>query len=567
MFVNFEEPRTSILTWLGIATIVLITIADLVESPASARPPETEDLSQENSPPSTPERTEWTGDWIGWVYQDRGGDFPVRLHLSKNDAEVSATLDLPHLQTDRAPLKARPRSGGRLRLVGPSPRPWMFDAEMGTRGIEGAFYSSGQLVGEFELHRSPLPLPTVKPTSYEGFVGSYRFDGNRIVVIDRRFWGELVFSDSESGRTGTLLPLNDRTFFAGSAQYVPSPVEALVSFSSSGPDRTPQLSWQSAGQPPRTAPRLELREEEISFFRDGATLRGTVVELPASPAPRSGVVLLGGSDWSTRKDLLADARRWASFGVAALIYDKRGYGQSQGKRIVPFQTTADDAIAAVEILRGRADIDGDSVGITGTSRGGWHAPLAASRSQNVAFLVLFVAPSVSPAQQETTRRLNGLRDEGFDDPSVDEASAFLDEVWSFARDPRIERYQRAYESAREKGWFSRIDAPSADADWTWSRLNLHYDPSPALQRVRCPVLALYGERDRNVVPSENIPNLRRDLAIAENRDVTIEIIPDADHGLRLVEPDGTPRPLHRQVGHPPGLWPRIVDWVNERASR
>jgi alpha-beta hydrolase superfamily lysophospholipase len=95
------------------------------------------------------------------------------------------------------------------------------------------------------------------------------------------------------------------------------------------------------------------------------------------------------------------AERFARAGVAALIYDKRGAGESTGDyRTSSFDDLAADALAGVEMLRDRRDIYRREIGLHGTSQGGWVAPLAASRSKSVSFPILVSAPAETPAQTE-----------------------------------------------------------------------------------------------------------------------------------------------------------------------
>ena len=52
----------------------------------------------------------------------------------------------------------------------------------------------------------------------------------------------------------------------------------------------------------------------------------------------------------------------------------------------------------------------------------------------------------------------------------------------------------------------------------WFRFFIAYDPSIALQKVRCPVLALNGEKDTQVVPKENLDRIEKALKAGGNKD-------------------------------------------------
>lgn len=144
------------------------------------------------------------------------------------------------------------------------------------------------------------------------------------------------------------------------------------------------------------APAADFREEEIRFPNGALSLAGTLV-LPLAAGPHPVLVLVQGSAWNTRTEprYRSQAIFFARHGFAALIYDKR-----PGFENATFSDLADDAAAAVRYLKTRQDVDARHIGLAGYSQGGWIAPLAASRVDGVAYLVLHVAPAVSVEEQE-----------------------------------------------------------------------------------------------------------------------------------------------------------------------
>ena len=129
-----------------------------------------------------------------------------------------------------------------------------------------------------------------------------------------------------------------------------------------------------------------------------------------------------------------------------------------------------------------------------------------------------------------------------------------------------ESYLAARNSAQSAGFPEDVlesDKPD-DPDWEWDRLNWRYDPIPALEKVRCPVLALFGGADRNVVPEDNLPPMRRALKKAGNRDVTLLVVPGANHGLVTVSPESVP--LHRLTGIGDQGWPQVQRWLAAHLS-
>ena len=89
-----------------------------------------------------------------------------------------------------------------------------------------------------------------------------------------------------------------------------------------------------------------------------------------------------------------------------------------------FRDRADEALAAVRFLRGRSEVRKDRVGLWGHSQGGTVAPLAASLSGEVAFLIEVGGSQVVAWRQDSLRVEAELRADGFPEDDIREAVAF-----------------------------------------------------------------------------------------------------------------------------------------------
>ena len=176
------------------------------------------------------------------------------------------------------------------------------------------------------------------------------------------------------------------------------------------------------------APAPDFREEEVRFPSGSLSLAGTLVQ-PLGAGAHPALVLVQGSAWNTRTEprYRSQAIFFARHGFAALTYDKR-----PGFENATFGDLADDAAAAVRYLKTRRDVDARHLGLAGYSQGGWLAPLAASRVDGVAFLVLHVAPAVSVEEQELQRIRHGMAADGFSEEDVARAAAYTRKVFDAA---------------------------------------------------------------------------------------------------------------------------------------
>jgi dienelactone hydrolase len=289
-------------------------------------------------------------------------------------------------------------------------------------------------------------------------------------------------------------------------------------------------------------------EEAISFVSGSLTLAGTFVR-PNGEEQYPAVVLFHGSGPERRN--LFMARWFAAHGVAALTYDKRGVDESSGNfRTVAFMDLCDDGLAAVRYLKGRREIDSKQIGVWGLSQGGWLAPLAASRSADISFVIAVSGPGVSPGEQMLFYYANELRARGLPEADVHEATTLRRDIWNYLSSG--EGYEEAkgeLNKARTKRWynevktqqdnlFGRLQKPSevnkpGNPTWNWFKREMNYDPVPALRALRVPALFVFGAEDRLVPVEESAAVIRKVLTQSGDRDFTIKVFQSDDHSMRI----------------------------------
>jgi dienelactone hydrolase len=327
------------------------------------------------------------------------------------------------------------------------------------------------------------------------------------------------------------------------------------------------VSWARADGAPRTARRAAFyRTEPVAFASaDGTTLSGTLL-VPNGPGPHPAAVLIQGSGRVPRTALLPLADPLARGGIAVLLHDRRGVGESAGSFArATFDQLADDALAGVRYLAGRPDIAPSQIGLVGSSLGGWVAPLAASRSPAVRFVILEAAPAVTPAEHERMRVESQMRADGRPAADIERALAFMDRKFEVARTgdgwPDIEHLMA--EGARE-GWLSYTNPPTSLDNLRWNGTHVFpYDPGPALAALRIPVLLLYGALDRIVPPGASRERIEAALRAAGNRDVTAHVLDGANHNFyRAVS--GAPGEAPGVTGFVPEYFEIRTTWLRER---
>jgi fermentation-respiration switch protein FrsA (DUF1100 family) len=128
------------------------------------------------------------------------------------------------------------------------------------------------------------------------------------------------------------------------------------------------------------------------------------------------------------------------------------------------------------------------------------------------------------------------------------------------------KLEEATQRATAEGWISYVNPPSSleSLQWNWTNL-LSYDPRPALEKVTCPILVLYGKLDTIVSPSENRRRMESALEHAGNRDATIKVFDKANHGFFAAITGGR-REGPSLKGLVPGYLQTRVDWVRQHVT-
>ncbi|MBZ5581331.1 MAG: alpha/beta fold hydrolase [Acidobacteriia bacterium] len=272
-------------------------------------------------------------------------------------------------------------------------------------------------------------------------------------------------------------------------------------------------------------------------FHNGAVRLAGILTLPRTPGPHRAVILLSGSGPQDRNETSAGHRPflvWSDYltrrGFAVLRMDDRGVGRSTGRLLDSTdEDFAADALAAVEFLKGRKEIDPRRIGLLGYSEGGGVAALAAQHSAGVAFVALLAGPAVRGeqilfAQSERIARAMGVPEE-----VAAKSRDVQRKLFEIARQGGPgERQRMEAVLARETDWLTpeaaaailgQVGGQIPLASSRWFRFVLDFDPGPALARIQCPVLALYGGLDLQVPADLDAPAMEKALAANPNHKV------------------------------------------------
>jgi len=287
------------------------------------------------------------------------------------------------------------------------------------------------------------------------------------------------------------------------------------------------------------------RDEDVTYENkiQNVTLAATFT-VPQGKGPFSAVVLITGSGPQDRDETLLGHKPFlilsdylTRHGIAVLRADDRGTAKSTGD--FKTATTADfatDTEAGIAYLKTRPEVDPHKIGLIGHSEGAVIAPMIAARNPDVAFIVMMAGTRVSGdqvlvAQREAIAVAGGTKPEEAAKYAAKEKEMLAlieaEKVSTEKDDAALEKELR--EKMAGDVPESQIGLQIKLLTSPWFRYFLTYDPASALRKVTCPVLVLNGEKDKQVLPEQNLPPIRQALTQAGNKHFEVDELPGLNH--------------------------------------
>lgn len=528
------------------------------------------------------------GDWLGTL-KTGGPDLRLVVHVRGD----GATLDSLDQNANGIPVTSISLTGSKINLAVESVR----GTYQGVLSEDGLAWKGTWQQGQ----ALPLDFRKVtaasKPSGLEGaWLGDLDTGAMKLRII-------FHLADSPAGLTATMdspdqgakgIPVTKVTLDGASLgidmQQIGGKLDAKISADLS----TMEGTWTQGGAAmplvlKRTKDSAELerkrpqnpvkpypyKEEEVAYPNKTAhiTLAGTLT-IPEGKGPFPAVILITGSGPQDRDESLLGHKPFLVLsdyltrrGIAVLRTDDRGVAKSGGSFATA--TTADfatDTEAGLAYLKTRPEIASHRIGLIGHSEGGIIAPMVASRNPDVAFIVLMAGTGVAgdeilAAQSLLISEAAGLAHDVAEKNAAEERR-LLAMVKNESDVAAIEKKLR--DSAAGKIPPAQLDAQIKQLTSPWMRYFIAYDPAPALAKVKCPVLAINGEKDLQVPPKLNLPVIRKALEAGGNKHFEIVELPGLNHLFQTAKTGAPGEYAEIEETISPRALATMGDWILKR---
>jgi pimeloyl-ACP methyl ester carboxylesterase len=404
---------------------------------------------------------------------------------------------------------------------------------------------------------------------YSAMAGRYQLPDGCYLVVTRSVT-RLFVRNSCTQQWRGLGRISGREWTAGN-RVIDATVVSRYRFAPIVDGASPSLSITDGNGTTVSAVRADsYRTEDVIFTSaDGTRLAGTLYS-PLSPGARSAAtVMIHGSGPQDRDGyasiiaVMADAL--AAEGRAVLAFDKRGSGGSSGDGDrAGFDVLAADAMAAMQFLRSRNDIDSSRVGLAGSSQAGWVAARAIELgAQPHDVLLLGAAGSAITVREqnlyntEVQMRCAGIA-KSHRRLALAQQAAFFDFLARPSTANSLDTLTaRAQAVPALTDWLFPASRSIDRTDGSWFNvLATEYESLPVWRKFEGRTMMLFGTLDDATPTLKAVQRLR-------GSNVTVRVMSGAQH-LGLSASDICQAGLQNVVQFHPDLFSALGDFARER---
>jgi len=315
--------------------------------------------------------------------------------------------------------------------------------------------------------------------------------------------------------------------------------------------------------------------EEVKFRnnKDQITLAGTFT-YPNGDGPFPTIILISGSGGQNRDEELFNhkpfwviADYFAENGIATLRYDDRGIDNSEGNfAISTSEDFAEDAKAGIEFLKTHPKVNASKLGIVGHSEGGMIAPMVAAEDSSIGFIILLAGPGIPIDELMILQNNEVSKAAGVAESIIKENAALNQKCYEIIKTEKdLIKAKSKLKKLLAKNKMSESDIQNTInlVCSPWFRYFIQYNPKISLQKVKCPVLAVNGDKDIQVTAKENLAGIEAVLKEAGNKNYEVKLVENKNHLFQTTQKLGIKEYFENEETFAPDVLKLMLEWINK----
>ncbi|MBR9921520.1 MAG: alpha/beta fold hydrolase [Bacteroidetes bacterium] len=328
---------------------------------------------------------------------------------------------------------------------------------------------------------------------------------NKLIVWESN--GRLRLHSAFTQKHCTLKRIGQNTWYSRSGE--------VIEFQDLIKENYQDIHWQFPDGQSIVCKRMESSQIEDHQIVLDEDIIGASLYLPAGNGPHPACIIPMGAANYDRSVFDLEARLFAEYGIATLIYDNYGNGKSNGNlRTKSFRDKQEQLVKLMDWLATQEQIDPDKIGLAGGSQGGRIAIMAAAERPKTAFLVLLATPLETRMDQQLYAIAEHHRQQGFAEDVITQSNEVWRRFFVSADAGLIDNtmVETAHQLAKKH---PNLDLPRLSFDQAphYARPTDIMDATADyLGDVDCPILCLFGSLDDRVPPQKSINILQETLA-------------------------------------------------------
>lgn len=338
---------------------------------------------------------------------------------------------------------------------------------------------------------------------------------------------------------------------------------------------------------------LPYKEENVTFKNGDITIAGTLT-LPENKKDFPTVIMITGSGPQNRDEEIFDFKIFGIIadhltrnGIAVLRCDDRGVGESTGDFTkATSKDFATDIEAGINYLKTRKDINPKRIGLAGHSEGGIIAPMISARNTDVAFNVLIAGTGVNGEEIMLSQSAAISKANGMDEKKIELNQKLMMEGFNLVKTNAPEKDWNKLQDKIKEIIVDEIKRMSSEEKKTikdekafiesnskqqlvffkseWVKYFISYEPSTSLEKLKVPTLAIFGEKDLQVLPELNKSKMEQSFKKSGFKNYKIVVLPKANHLFQEANTGSPSEYIALKKEFIPEFLPLLSDWINKQ---